>query len=482
MSNYNIDWQSGGDEGVPGKEDIILPQKTIDTTSTSIALTGKGVPNYGEIQQENFIRLMENFASKFPPANPTIGQIWYNTEESILYLRVDPDLIADQYARYFPESPAAWIQIWPHRQSFASLQEYSAMAAAINKVIGSPNGCGSSPVDNDPNNQFGWGQTDLVPEYDSLNQLKAGFDPLVYPTQFDNSAWAILLSRLRKTLRHVGLSESLPSSVGFIDDGRPPGDGNALANQYNDALGAGTLPNITAGWGGASFLTLQLYYAATISAISSLNSSRFAAAGPSLDMQQLAEEQRTSSWSTSVYHDLTFKFEDECAAKAFFNSGGKIGLISVIDGGTTVLSLNWQNFLSGLGEVRFDYNGALRVNTATYDTPPAASGPVGYYDLTSAWQVVFEESRNYSSYYYSSIYDGGLRIWARKEVDVDNKLVLFIRVVWRERDDVEETPPPGDIVDGTLVSYAYVYKASSLNINSPEIAYPEVTSQPIVLV
>ena len=79
MANYNIDWQSGGDESIPGKTDIVLPEKTLNTTASSITLTGKGVKNYGEIQQENFIRLMENFASNSAPANPTIGQLWFDT-------------------------------------------------------------------------------------------------------------------------------------------------------------------------------------------------------------------------------------------------------------------------------------------------------------------------------------------------------------------------------------------------------------------
>lgn len=83
MANYNIDWQSGGDEGIPGKTDISLPENTFNAAATPITLTGRGVKNYGEIQQENFIRLMENFASATPPANPTIGMLWYDTTSGV---------------------------------------------------------------------------------------------------------------------------------------------------------------------------------------------------------------------------------------------------------------------------------------------------------------------------------------------------------------------------------------------------------------
>jgi hypothetical protein len=89
MANeYNIDWQSNSNENIPGKERIVLSPKTLDSSSTSLTLTGKGISNYGEIQQENFIRLLENFASANPPANPTIGQLWYEYTSGSKILKV----------------------------------------------------------------------------------------------------------------------------------------------------------------------------------------------------------------------------------------------------------------------------------------------------------------------------------------------------------------------------------------------------------
>jgi len=77
MSNFIIDWQSLGLEGLPGKSPIVLGEQAVDTTSTSLTLTGKKLVDYGEIQQENFIRLLEHFASKDEPQNKTIGQLWF---------------------------------------------------------------------------------------------------------------------------------------------------------------------------------------------------------------------------------------------------------------------------------------------------------------------------------------------------------------------------------------------------------------------
>ena len=84
MSNYILDWSNSG---VPGKASIVLPAKIKNTTSTSLTLTGRSVTNYGEIQQENFIRLLENFASPFAPAHATIGQIWYDTTSASLKVK-----------------------------------------------------------------------------------------------------------------------------------------------------------------------------------------------------------------------------------------------------------------------------------------------------------------------------------------------------------------------------------------------------------
>ena len=85
--SYVIDWQSlhpdhqrePNNGVIPGKaSSITLPDKQLNSSSTSLILTGKAVNNYGEIQQENFLRLLENFASSYEPENATIGQLWYD--------------------------------------------------------------------------------------------------------------------------------------------------------------------------------------------------------------------------------------------------------------------------------------------------------------------------------------------------------------------------------------------------------------------
>ena len=56
-----------------------VADSAIDQTSTDITLIGKNVSGYGEYINENFIKILENFASSTQPNNPIAGQIWYDT-------------------------------------------------------------------------------------------------------------------------------------------------------------------------------------------------------------------------------------------------------------------------------------------------------------------------------------------------------------------------------------------------------------------
>jgi hypothetical protein len=53
-------------------------------TSTSLGLLGKNYTGYGEVQNENFVFLLENFANASPPARPVKGQTWFNSTTNVL--------------------------------------------------------------------------------------------------------------------------------------------------------------------------------------------------------------------------------------------------------------------------------------------------------------------------------------------------------------------------------------------------------------
>jgi hypothetical protein len=47
--------------------------------STSLTFIGRNYAGYGEIQNENFVKLLENFANTAAPSKPIEGQLWFDT-------------------------------------------------------------------------------------------------------------------------------------------------------------------------------------------------------------------------------------------------------------------------------------------------------------------------------------------------------------------------------------------------------------------
>ena len=50
-----------------------------DTSYTDLYLIGKNYQSYGTLVNDNFVRLLENFARDIPPTKPITGQLWYDT-------------------------------------------------------------------------------------------------------------------------------------------------------------------------------------------------------------------------------------------------------------------------------------------------------------------------------------------------------------------------------------------------------------------
>lgn len=61
----------------------VVEDGTIDQT-TDIKLVGKNYAGYGEIQNENFVFLLENFAGANQPPKPISGQLWFDSSNSKL--------------------------------------------------------------------------------------------------------------------------------------------------------------------------------------------------------------------------------------------------------------------------------------------------------------------------------------------------------------------------------------------------------------
>lgn len=81
---YSLFWRSPALPYTQKQIAISVPAGSVVSNAASLRFTGKGATNYGKIQQENLLRLLENFAGPFAPDFPTVGQTWYDTQAGML--------------------------------------------------------------------------------------------------------------------------------------------------------------------------------------------------------------------------------------------------------------------------------------------------------------------------------------------------------------------------------------------------------------
>jgi len=61
----------------------VVNDGSIDQT-TNLKFVGKNYAGYGQIENENFLRLLENFSNNVSPDKPISGQLWYNVSSKKL--------------------------------------------------------------------------------------------------------------------------------------------------------------------------------------------------------------------------------------------------------------------------------------------------------------------------------------------------------------------------------------------------------------
>ena len=83
MADYNVRFTDSLNKG-----SIIVEANSVNTDDTSLQLPGQNLPNYGQIVNENFLHLLENFANIIAPENPVEGQLWYDTTVGVDQLKI----------------------------------------------------------------------------------------------------------------------------------------------------------------------------------------------------------------------------------------------------------------------------------------------------------------------------------------------------------------------------------------------------------
>lgn len=164
-------------------------------------------------------------------------------------------------------------------------------------------------------------------------------------------------------------------------------------------------------------------------------SNRFDLGAGQFVTETIGSESYTSSWYSSVSSTVTVTFNTAEEARFFFNSGGKIRFASSRSGGSgTAQNSAWSNLLSSAGTQVFGAN---------------APG-INFFNLTSSYQTAFNLTA--SSPYSANIW----RIEALCNVpnnSAGTANIVTFRVSWIDGyydPGPEPSPPPGDLVDGTL--------------------------------
>ena len=176
-------------------------------------------------------------------------------------------------------------------------------------------------------------------------------------------------------------------------------DTNTLINAVQDlAVYTGATNNISDVSDGSVIQETDLNN--TQSTINNIYSVRNNAISTYLTQEAKQTSNRTTSWSTTVTHDVSIQFKDgeglaTLGRPALFNAGGSIYFTASRSGGSsTDQNTDWTNMLSAIGTVKMNFTQV----TASSGTTTS----LGMYDLTTSYQTIFEKagSGSYSTNYY----------------------------------------------------------------------------------
>jgi hypothetical protein len=169
---------------------------------------------------------------------------------------------------------------------------------------------------------------------------------------------------------------------------------------------------------------------------------------------------RTTPWNGTLVQTVTIDFGSADAARFFFNAGGQVEFSADRSGGTAGLkNVTWSTMLTNMGTIAFNY-------TRTTCTGTGNTSTIGFYDLTESFNLIFQKDTPTGTYAPNKYY-----IYARVPSAANRRLVEFKIHFADESLKPPSFPDPGfgidEDIDGTLISYVQVYRASGSNVNTP---------------
>ena len=169
---------------------------------------------------------------------------------------------------------------------------------------------------------------------------------------------------------------------------------------------------------------------------------------------------RNTSWNGTITQSLSVTWTTADEARYFFNSGGLFQFEAERSGGSAGLkNATWTAMLSSMGTISMNH-------TQTTCTGTGTTSSLGFYDLTTTNNLIFEKDAPAGAYAPNKYY-----IYARVNSTSDRRVVYFDINFGDESGKPPSTPDPGfgidENPDGTLISRVYVLRASGSNVSTP---------------
>ena len=168
--------------------------------------------------------------------------------------------------------------------------------------------------------------------------------------------------------------------------------------------------------------------------------------------------QFTTEWDGQLDHLVNVTFTDGNHARQYFNAGGEIRFsANIAFTGTEAKTINWATILSNMQTVKFNY-------TATSATGSGTGSAIGYHDLTTSYQAVFDKagSGQYTENHYIVEVKGNVAV---------NPDVLTFRINFNDDDPTDPGTPTDETVKGTLTSIVTQFRPTGVNVSVPTPTY-----------
>lgn len=184
--------------------------------------------------------------------------------------------------------------------------------------------------------------------------------------------------------------------------------------------------------------------------------------------ENVVANQTATNWKTLLTQTITLTFSAgnnakyswtaADAARFYFNAGGQFefsaSLVGPFSAGSNLKSTTWQTMFTQMGTIAFKYNSTTVSGTGT------AAASIGFYQLTTADQLIFTKLAPSGAYSANKYY-----IYARKSAD-GSQVIFTIQF----RDDSAQPNPPwgtDELVTGTLTSIVQTYRPTGSNVTLP---------------